>query len=307
VAPELKSLGAHLVVVQGAGEPLIHPRITEIAALIKDAGLRLLIITNGLLLDEEKMRAFIAAKVDGLKVTLWASSPEQYLQQYPGSDSANFSAVLGRLRRLAALKKELGSALPQICLHHPINTNNFTTLDKFTELALEAGCDSLSFSPFSSVWQELARFALTGSQEKEAVRRLTAIRKKLRAKKFPHNIDQVLLRYRWGQHVWKKIPCYIGWFHARIRSDGAVLSCGRSELTFGDLNEKSFSEVWNDAPLRRFRARAMRCEILAGLAKSCDCDYCCFVVDNYRIHRVFKWFAPFAPRSGRREAGCGNS
>lgn len=292
--PELHRMGCRLIVIQGAGEPLMHPDIVEIVSIIKKAGMRLIVITNGLLLDEDKIRAFMDAPLDVLRVTLWASSPEQYRLQYPGSDEKNLELILDRLKFLKALKKERGSSSPEICLHHPINRNNFRTIERFVDLALSAGCDSLSFSPFNPVWQSLAKFALTSEEEKEVMTALRRVRKRLDSLAVPHNIDQVLLRYGMGQDVWEKLPCYIAWFHARIRSDGAVQMCGRSELVFGDLHQKSFSEVWNDLPLRRFRRQAMKCETLAGLRESCDCDYCCFARDNMRIHRIFKWFLPFA-------------
>lgn len=291
VIPELKSLGTRLIVIQGAGEPLLHPDIAEISSCIKKAGLRLIIITNGLLLDKDKMRAFIDASVDALKVTLWASSPQQYSLQYPGSDPENLGRLSENLRLLTELKKEKRSSSPDICLHHPVNRNNFTTINRFVDLALSYGCNSIFFSPFSPVWQELARFGLTVDEEKEVVRTLSGVRKKLNSISIRHNIDQVLLRYKLGEKVWEKLPCYIAWFHARIRSDGALQPCGRSELTFGNLHEKSFSEAWNSLPMRHFRRQAMSLDGLAGLAKNCDCDYCCFAADNLKVHRIFKWVA----------------
>ncbi|HAJ56812.1 MAG TPA: hypothetical protein DCL35_03470 [Candidatus Omnitrophica bacterium] len=294
VVPELKKAGCQLIVIQGAGEPLIHPGIVEIASIIKKAGLRLIIITNGLLLDEDKATAFIDMSVDALKVTMWASSPEQYRLQYPGSDESNLGLFLDRLKAVKELKAQRKSRLPNVCLHHPINRNNFRTIDRFVDLALSTGCDSLSFSQFSPVWQSLAPFALSREEEKEVVATLCRVRKRLDSLTVPHNIDNALLRYRLGQNVWQNLPCYIMWFHARIRSDGAVQACGRSELTFGNLHQMSFSQVWNSPSIRRFRRQAMSCRTLSGLRKSCDCDYCCFARDNMRIHRIFKWFAPFS-------------
>lgn len=291
---ELKEMGCRLIVIQGAGEPLLHPEITEIASIIKKAGLRLIVITNGLLLDENKIRAFMDASVDMLKVTLWASSPEQYRQQYPGSDEKNLEIILDRLKHLKEMKTERKSLLPELCLHHPINRNNFRTIERFVDLALSAGCNSLSFSQFNPVWQSLAKYALTPQEEQEVCGTLGRVRKRLDALNVPHNIDQALLRYQMGQNVWQKLPCYIMWFHARIRCDGAVQACGRSELTFGNLHQSSFSQIWNDRPIRDFRRQAMSTETLSDLRKSCDCDYCCFARDNMRIHRIFKWFLPFA-------------
>lgn len=293
VMPEIRDLGAQLIVIQGAGEPLIHPEITQIVSEVKKSGLRVIMITNGLLLDREKINALADAGLDMLRMTLWAGSSQEYALQYPGSDPKNLDRFLDILKLLRQMKKERKGVFPHVCLYHPINRNNFKTIEHFVGLALAHGCDSISFSAFSSVWQSLEQFALTKDEEGEVTQVLSGVKKKLNAIRMPHTIDQLITRYRLGEKVWRKIPCYIMWFHARIRSDGAVQACARSELTFGNLHQASFSEIWNGAATRHFRGQAMNLQGLAALTKSCDCDYCCFALDNRKIHRIFKWFVPF--------------
>jgi MoaA/NifB/PqqE/SkfB family radical SAM enzyme len=290
--PALKKSGTHLIIIQGAGEPLLHPDILEIVSLIKQAGLELILITNGTLLDQDKLNTLIDARLDVLKVTLWASSLEQYKENYPGTDPLNFDLVLNNLRLAVELKNKKQSLLPEICLHHPINRNNFRTLDKFVDLAVSLKCNAISFSPFSPVWQELNQFALSQKEEEEVSGVLRRVSRRLKALAIRNNIQQVLLRYQWGEKVWKKVPCYISWFEARIRPDGMVLPCGRSDLIFGNLNQESFPEIWNSPAIRNFRRQSITCKGLSALTSRCDCDYCCFVYDNLRVHRIFKWFAP---------------
>jgi hypothetical protein len=37
----------------------------------------------------------------------------------------------------------------------------------------------------------------------------------------------------------------------------------------------------------------MKREGLARLAAKCDCFFCCHVTDNLRVHRMYRWLAPF--------------
>jgi radical SAM protein with 4Fe4S-binding SPASM domain len=109
-----------------------------------------------------------------------------------------------------------------------------------------------------------------------------------------HNIDEALARYAVGRTVWKKLPCYVAWSHARIRVDGTVQPCGRcnNDLHFGNLHESTFHEIWNGPTIRAFRQQAARTSGLASIAGHCDCDFCCHARDNMRVHRWFRWVAP---------------
>jgi hypothetical protein len=52
------------------------------------------------------------------------------------------------------------------------------------------------------------------------------MKKRLNSLSMEHNIGETLLRYRIGEAVWNKLPCYVGWLHARIKVDGMVLLAG---------------------------------------------------------------------------------
>ena len=79
---ELKRMNTHGLILQGAGEPLLHPDVFEMISTAKAAGFHVTLITNGTLLDRETIEALIDARLDTLKVSLWASSAEQYQQNY---------------------------------------------------------------------------------------------------------------------------------------------------------------------------------------------------------------------------------
>lgn len=63
-------------VVIGGGEPLVRPDILDIIADLKAAGLHVILITNGLRLDEETLDHLEAAGLDNLMVSLNSLRPE---------------------------------------------------------------------------------------------------------------------------------------------------------------------------------------------------------------------------------------
>jgi MoaA/NifB/PqqE/SkfB family radical SAM enzyme len=100
-------------------------------------------------------------------------------------------------------------------------------------------------------------------------------------------------RFRAAKH---RDPCYICWYHSRIKVDGTVLSCGRSELVLGNLKKESFPEIWNGKAYRMERRKRLSPHSFAYRNRICDCEHCAYVQDNIAIHRRLKYLLPFFSR-----------
>ena len=294
---ELAAMGTTVVSFLGEGEPMLHPRLQDLILRVKALGLHASLITNGTLLDEARIHSLIDSRLDLLRVSLWASSIEEYEQNYPGTNSDYFKKVVNGLKLLSILKAEKKSNAPAVHLHQPINKNNFQKIDAIVDLAHETGCNALSLSPFYSHQGRLDSYALSAEEEKSLGFSLTKMKKRLNSLSMKHNIDETLLRYRIGEAVWNKLPCYVGWFHARIKVDGTVLPCGPWNEPLGHLRQNRFQDIWNGPPYRAFRQRTLPREGLASITKVCDCSFCCLIRDNVRVHRFFRFFSPFLNRS----------
>ncbi|MFC1658837.1 radical SAM protein [Candidatus Omnitrophota bacterium] len=294
VFAELKEMGTHSLILIGEGEPLLHPQMIDIVRLAKQSNFHTSMLTNGTLLNEANIRSLIDAGLDILKVSLWAASCEEYEKNYPGNNPNNFKKILDGLRLLAELKRKQKSKLPCINLHQPLNLYNFQNIERMVMLARETGCDMLTFSPFKARRGSLASSALSLEQERSLCACLRLMKKKLGSLSMLHNIGETLLRYRIGEAVWEKLPCYIGWLHARIKVDGTVYPCNPCDQPLGNIREKSLPEIWNNADWRRFRRQTITRSGLEQMAKQCDCGFCCLLRDNLRVHRMFRWVAPFA-------------
>ena len=290
---ELRVMGTASLFFVSEGEPFLHPHLFDLIHQAKKAGLHVTLLTNGTLLDATRIKSLLASRLDVLQVSLWASSVEEYAANYPGTDPENFHRVVAALKLVAEIKAREGSSLPLVQLQHPINRHNFQRIEALIALAEATGCEAVSFTLLRTHRRLLAAAALSGEEEEWVCRTLTRMKKKLRSRSLSHNINQVVRRYRYGESVWEKLPCYIPWLHVRILVDGTVLPCEACELPIGNLNEESFREIWNNEALRRFRRQTLTREGLRAMDSDCDCSHCCHLEDNVRVHRVFKWFAPF--------------
>jgi MoaA/NifB/PqqE/SkfB family radical SAM enzyme len=293
LSSELRDMDARSIILQGAGEPLLHPDIADIIAMFKNAGFAVQLHTNGILLNAANAQKLIASGLDMLRVSLWGITPEEYESQYPGTSPANLERVIENLRLFARIKNEGQRTTPRLLVYYPINAVNYRSIDCLVNLAQSTGCDGVHLAPWSIARGAVDQFSLSLDQARDVVLALHRTKGRLESRSLHHNIDQVLLRYRAGKEFWQSYPCYITWFHARIRVDGDVQPCGRCELSLGNLQEAPFHQLWNGPAMRAFRRQARTRDGISALSERCDCHYCCYAMENVRVHRLFRWFSPF--------------
>lgn len=293
---ELRTMETKSITITGEGEPFLHPSLPDIVCAAKRGGLRVTLITNGTRLERNVIEHLVDARLDTLKVSLWAGTAELYEKVYPGNDPACFTEIVKGLKLVAGIKAEKGSGFPSVVVHHPLNRTNYQAMDAIVDVAHETGVDALSLSPWRTFRGKFDSLALTADDEKALRASLPQMERKLRSLSIRHNTKELLQRYDLGNAAWKKLPCYIGWLHARVLVDGTVLACHRSNLAMGNLHEESLREIWNGPAYRAFRRKAARLQGLASLSEECDCSFCGFTMDNVGVHRYFRWLSPFVPK-----------
>jgi MoaA/NifB/PqqE/SkfB family radical SAM enzyme len=297
LAEELRVLGAAEVVMAGAGEPLLHSRFFDVIAALKRAGLRTQVFTNGTLIDEDMARRLASSRIDILRVSLWAVTEAEHERWHPGVSPRMLEKRLRGIRALAQVRK---TARPdfETSLQMPINRENLGALDRRIDIAIESGVTSVGFGYYRAYSSPLDYLAL-GPSDYAAVRAAFGpAAARLHAAGIRHDAGVFLERVRLGLG-WLQTPCYAPWYACSIRVNGDVLVCPRCPEPMGNLNASSLADIWSGVEYRAFRRQAMRQTPAEGKWALCDCANCCWVRDNLRVHRVFKWFAPMA----RRRAG----
>ncbi len=122
----------------GFGEPLVHPRITEMVAAVKALGCSVELITNGVLLDETMSRRLIAARLDRLWVSLDGARPESYADVRLG---AALPLVLANLRRFSALRPPAHLRRPEIGIAFVAMRRNIGDLPELLSLGSHLGAN----------------------------------------------------------------------------------------------------------------------------------------------------------------------
>jgi len=291
---DVATLGTRQLFLLGDGEPFLHPRLFDIIRLAKQHQLRATINTNGTFLDEARVQQVIDSGLDEIHVSLWACSAESYARQH-GVDASFFHRVLNGLKLLSAMKAEQRVRTPHVTLHHPINCFNYNDVDKMVILAKETGCDAISFSPFKTARGQLAHYALPAEEQTALRNRMTALQRQIEALNLGHNLRRFLARMAFHE-ISHGLPCYVCWFHSRIKVDGTVVSCGRSMLALGSLKTDRFPDIWNGEAYRAERIRRLAPDGQQYREEIADCQVCGYVEDNQKIHRIFKHLQPFVRR-----------
>jgi MoaA/NifB/PqqE/SkfB family radical SAM enzyme len=293
LAAEFQELGVPEVILVGQGEPLLHPEFAEIISIFKHSGLKVQLYTNGTLLNEAGAGSILDSGLDILVISLWANNLEEYEKCYPGVNPKNFKKTIEGVKVLSELKKERGLKLPAFILTQPINHYNYKGIDARIYLAHSLGCDGVRFACFYSKRGEFSEAVLSNDEINIVLKGLVESRSRVKKISLTHNLDNVLLRYRMGERVWRRLPCYVGWFSTSIKVDGTVAPCCRCSMPLGNLYVSSFREIWNGPPYRCFRREGLGVKDPASLTQRCECDWCPTAGDNFRVHQIFKWFTPF--------------
>jgi GTP 3',8-cyclase len=291
---ELAELGTGGIFFIGEGEPLLHPAALDLMGRAKRASFHVSVSTNGTRIDRACSRTMVEIGADEVLVSLWGSTREDFtLHQFGGSSELFDQAVEG-LKVLREIKEERGTRKPRVVLHQPLTRINLEKPLELVALARQCGCDAVSVGPLREHRGGLSSMALLEEQEEQVAGRLRVLARELDRAGITHNVKLAITHYRVGEMSYRSLPCYVLWFHARIKVDGTVLPCNPCDVVMGNLHESSFAEIWNGPRFRRFRRQVGTREGLASMGGDCDCGFCCHLSQNLDVHHRARWLVPAA-------------
>jgi MoaA/NifB/PqqE/SkfB family radical SAM enzyme len=229
-----------------------------------------------------------------LRVTIWATDSREYAALHPGTNPAHLERRIEGISRVLDARRARGRTLPRVHFMAPLNRANCAGVDVRVRHAIQAGCDSLYFSYYRAFGREFESLCLTPEDLGTLEAALRRAKRDLRAAGLAENVDEYRTLLSLGRHEWRRTPCHAGWIQASIYADGRVQACNHCDLVVGDLSTQSFAEIWHGREFRKFRRTVSRPGGAAAYGRSCECEDCCHMKDNLRMHRVFRWLAPLA-------------
>lgn len=259
IVDDLKKLRTRLVVLSG-GEALLHDKIFDFCAIIRDAGIKISLLSTGLLL--EKFSSPIIAHTNDIIVSL------------DGSE-----AVHNLIRRIpdAFLKLKTGvQSIKRIQPHFRITgrcvvqKNNFRDMTNIVRAAKDIGLDQISFLAADTYTTAFNRKELESNgsniiiskseltEFKKILEKLSDDFKKEFENKYiaesPQKLMGIYNHYAAvnGLEDFKSPHCNAPWVSAVIEADGSVRPCFFHEA-YGSISSASLESILNSDTAVQFR------------------------------------------------------
>lgn len=159
---EMGRLGVKSIMFAGEGEPLLHPRMVEIAARTKNCGIDVSITTNGMA-GNAKIWKELLPSLTWIRFSIDAATPETYATVH-GIASSGFKLTITTLKEAVRIKKEHNLAVT-VGVQFLMIQQNLDDIDPALELYSEIGVDYLSFKPYSEHPQMLNKSGFTYTKE----------------------------------------------------------------------------------------------------------------------------------------------
>ncbi len=292
----------------GYGEPLIHHKLIDWITRIKALGARVELITNGLLLTEERSLQFIRAGLDVLWVSLDGSSPESYADVRLGSSLPQVIENLKTLRRIRYKATDIDNTKPNLGIAFVAMKDNVGDLPEVLQLGISLGAKQFSISNVLAHTPELLEQVLYKRTVHNTATRLSTsiplvnlprmdwdnLTKDVLSDIFARKYRLELAGYEVNRAV-DSCP-FIEQGSAAIRWDGSVCPClpllhtnqnyfgkqmrGSQAHILGNILERNLLEIWRDTKYADLRKRIQRfdfspctfcsgCELSTANAEDC--------------------------------------
>ncbi len=269
---ELQSLGTKYIHFIGGGEPLINKDIWKYFGKITNLGMKFAITTNGFYLDDRKISELANYNLNHIFFSIDGHTAEIHdqIRRVPGLWKR-------ATENIVSLKKAIPKA--KIVINHVLNKNNIDFFSNMLQLK-----DQIPFDFFNPLLiKDCPELEMTNQQIEKYNNSLKDY-EKLSVEQhveflydginffgIDENLDG-MTKKRWENTNFK---CYYPQYASYIDCPTAsVYPCDctihRSPKLFncGNLNEKTFTEIWNDVPMQNLRHKLEHQYMICK--KNCD-------------------------------------
>ena len=269
---EAKEMGVKTALFIG-GEPFLREDLFELTAYAKELSFNVVIVTNGVLLNEENIRRCIRGGVDWLSVSLDAADPQAFARI---RGQGVLEKIKANLKLLNRIKREEEQQAPQVVSVCTIMNDNLEELSGVLALCRELEISRVIFQPvvFNNADQADRSFNakdFIGSDRgrimEKAIDELIGFKQESREnfRYVANSVSQLkrMKRYFKGELNRKKLPCYAGYNRLQITQDYVVYFCippvkGVSS-SFGNVAEDNLKDLWFGAQARLRRKLIRQC------------------------------------------------
>jgi radical SAM protein with 4Fe4S-binding SPASM domain len=230
------------------GEPYINKQLPEMIRYAQERKVYISISTNGHFITEKNVDYILENAPDKLIFSMDGLDEESYQQYRIGGTFAQADAGLKALTRR---KRELKKRLPYVELQFIVMKQNEKQLEDVVKYGKESGVDKVVFKTMQiSSYENAVKFLPTNPKYRRYIVEDNNFR-----------IRNVLQNH-----------CFALWRTSVITWDGRVVPCcfdKDAKFEAGQLNGKSFNEIWHSKELNKFRKSILQDR--AGVSMCTNC------------------------------------
>ena len=254
--------------LNGFGEPLMSPILWDAVRYVGDVRpwCKVLIYTNGMLLDDTAIREALDSNLTELNVSLDAGTGDVYRQVRRGG---HWDRVLGNIRRFLQLRRESGKRFPRMGLNFVMLNDNEGDLPTFIDLAADLGVDYVNCVTYATYDWGFKNRRTIGSYRAELIAAGAALqRNQMACRSFPEWDPQWLKPNR-------PFSCGFHWgeeFRVSWTGDITLGCCTpfAEQYSYGNLFETPFRDIWNNDLYRDNRVQSAQGKPPTQACGSCD-------------------------------------
>ncbi len=268
---QIAEVGPEAMVVLTGGEPLLRKDLEELATHATQLGLMVVVGSNGLLLNANKIKNLQSAGVAGIGLSVDSLDPS-FHDDFRGRKGAWD-------KTMASIDACVAAEMP-FQIHFSVTDETAGEIDAMVAFARDAGAMVLNvffmvctgrgekYSDISPIKYEevLQRVAHAARTEKKLM---------VRAKCAPH-FKRIAMQMdpEWpitSAHGYDAGGCIAATRYARVTPNGNVTPCPYMGNSVGSVRESSFGNIWNNAPT----LQALRTPKLEGRCGICEFQKLC--------------------------------
>ena len=262
---QLKNLGVKNIAISG-GEPFLYPHLWNLISFIKKYNIKVIIDTNGSLINTENMYNLKIHDVDLINISLHGYNDIEH--ELLTNKKGSFDKTIESIEIMHTNRIPFGF---NVC----INRFNFETCHKILYIAYYFGAKSVNYFkifPTGKGKISYTPLSISINEHKEVFKRIKDLIEKLDLKH--------LKLYAEVPYIYKNAPwdrayaCGISSNSFVITSDGNVYLCNGlrfPELLCGNINEQKLDDIWEKSIIfNKVRATRNNQLLLDGHCSSCD-------------------------------------
>lgn len=298
IVKEASELNVKEFRIPGSGEPLVKPGIMEVLRAVKEHKMNGLLITNGTLLDENRIKELVDIGWDFLTISL--DGPDSKTNDYLRGLDGYFEKVISNLELLKKIKVQEKKGKPILRFNVVLSNKNYDRIQDILELASRYDCKDVQIQTLTVWGEEGKKLRLNKEEMQRFQSSIKEIKKRADKKGILTNIesftdkdliektdkmDEVIQKNKTRENRFLNLPCFEPWYNMIILPNGIIASCSITGGDGGDtLKDKSLREVWFGKKFDAIRKSLLNNNLPEY------CKKCCVVVhiENQRIKEKLK-------------------